>query len=30
VDLIIWRHAEAQDEREGLGDMQRALTPRGE
>ena len=30
MDLIIWRHAEAEDEREGLGDMQRALTPRGE
>lgn len=30
MDLIIWRHAEAQDEREGLDDLQRALTPRGE
>ena len=30
MDLIIWRHAEAEDEREGLDDMQRALTPRGE
>ena len=30
MDLIIWRHAEAQDEHEGLDDLQRALTPRGE
>jgi len=30
LDLIIWRHAEAEDEREGLDDLQRALTPRGE
>ena len=30
MDLIIWRHAEAEDEREGLVDLQRALTPRGE
>jgi phosphohistidine phosphatase len=30
LDLIIWRHAEAEDEREGLGDLQRALTSRGE
>jgi len=30
MDLIIWRHAEAEDEREGLDDLQRALTARGE
>ena len=30
MDLILWRHAQAEDEREGLDDMQRALTPRGE
>jgi phosphohistidine phosphatase len=30
MDLIIWRHAEAEDEREGLDDLERALTPRGE
>ena len=30
MDLIIWRHAEAEDEREGQDDLQRALTPRGE
>ena len=30
MDLIIWRHAEAEDERDGLDDLQRALTPRGE
>lgn len=30
MDLILWRHAEAEDEREGLTDMERALTPRGE
>jgi phosphohistidine phosphatase len=30
VDLILWRHAEAEDEREGLADLDRALTPRGE
>lgn len=30
MDLIIWRHAEAEDDREGLDDLQRALTPRGE
>ena len=30
MDLIIWRHAQAEDEREGLDDLQRALTPRGE
>lgn len=30
MDLILWRHAEAQVEREGLDDLQRALTPKGE
>ena len=30
MDLIVWRHAEAEDEREGVEDLQRALTPRGE
>lgn len=30
MDLIFWRHAEAEDEREGLADIDRALTQRGE
>lgn len=30
MDLILWRHAEAEDERDGLDDLQRALTHRGE
>lgn len=30
MDLILWRHAEAEDEREGLSDLERALTNRGE
>jgi phosphohistidine phosphatase len=30
MDLIFWRHAEAEDERDGLDDLQRALTARGE
>ncbi|RYY72427.1 MAG: histidine phosphatase family protein, partial [Comamonadaceae bacterium] len=30
MDLILWRHAEAEDEREGLADLDRALTARGE
>jgi phosphohistidine phosphatase len=30
MDLIFWRHAEAEDEREGLPDLERALTARGE
>ena len=30
MDLIMWRHAEAEDERDGLDDLQRALTARGE
>ena len=29
MDLIVWRHAEAQDAEPGDDDMQRALTPRG-
>lgn len=30
MDLILWRHAEAEDEIEGRDDMKRALTGRGE
>jgi len=30
MDLIFWRHAEAEDWTEGCDDMQRALTARGE
>lgn len=30
MDLILWRHAEAQDAPEGMDDLQRALTARGE
>jgi phosphohistidine phosphatase len=30
MDLILWRHAEAVVEREGLADLDRALTPKGE
>ncbi|TWO71988.1 histidine phosphatase family protein [Caenimonas sedimenti] len=30
MDLIIWRHAEAEEERDGLDDLERALTSRGE
>lgn len=30
MDLILWRHAEAEDEAEGLNDLERVLTPRGE
>jgi phosphohistidine phosphatase len=30
MDLILWRHAEAQPEREGLADIDRALTTKGE
>ena len=30
MDLILWRHAEAEERREGLEEMDRALTPRGE
>jgi len=29
MDLIFWRHAEAEDEREGLPDLERALTKNG-
>ncbi|MDB5860747.1 MAG: phosphohistidine phosphatase SixA [Ramlibacter sp.] len=29
MDLIFWRHAEAEDEREGLPDLERELTARG-
>ncbi len=30
MDLILWRHAEAEDDAEGQDDMKRALTGRGE
>lgn len=30
MDLILWRHAEAEDAAPGQDDLQRALTPRGE
>ena len=30
MDLILWRHAEAQDWMDGCDDMARTLTPRGE
>ena len=30
MDLILWRHAEAEDEKDGQDDAQRALTSRGE
>jgi len=30
VDLILWRHAEAEDAPEGGNDLERALTSRGE
>lgn len=30
MDLILWRHAEAEERREGLEELDRALTPRGE
>ncbi|WCM91361.1 histidine phosphatase family protein [Acidovorax sp. NCPPB 2350] len=30
MDLILWRHAEAEDARDGIDDLQRPLTPRGE
>lgn len=30
MDLILWRHAEAQDAPDGMDDLQRALTARGE
>ena len=30
MDLILWRHAEAHEGEDGLDDLERALTPRGE
>lgn len=30
MDLILWRHAEAFEAREGQDDLERALTPKGE
>jgi len=30
MDLILWRHAEAQDARDGQVDLERALTTKGE
>jgi phosphohistidine phosphatase len=30
MDLVLWRHAEAQDWEEGCNDMERMLTSRGE
>ena len=30
MDLILWRHAEAEDELELGGDLARRLTPKGE
>ena len=30
MDLIFWRHAEAEDERDGLDDLDRALTKSGQ
>jgi phosphohistidine phosphatase len=30
MDLILWRHAEAAEAREGQDDLDRALTPKGE
>ena len=30
MDLILWRHAEAQDPEDGMDDLARALTRRGE
>lgn len=30
MDLLLWRHAEAEDLREGITDLERALTARGE
>lgn len=30
MDLILWRHAEADETREGIDDLQRALTQKGE
>lgn len=30
MDLILWRHAEAEEANDGMDDLARALTPRGE
>lgn len=30
MDLILWRHAEAENLQEGMDDLSRALTPKGE
>ena len=30
MDLILWRHAEAHEPREGQSDLERSLTPKGE
>lgn len=30
MDLVLWRHADAQDWEEGCADLERPLTPRGE
>lgn len=30
MDLILWRHADAQDPEDGIEDLQRGLTPKGE
>ncbi len=30
MDLILWRHAEAENAEEGRDDLSRALTPKGE
>jgi phosphohistidine phosphatase len=30
MDLILWRHAEAEEGHEGLPDLERALTPKGQ
>lgn len=30
MDLILWRHAEAEEPKPGISDMKRRLTPRGE
>jgi phosphohistidine phosphatase len=30
MELILWRHAEAEDPRHGMSDLKRRLTPKGE
>jgi len=30
MDLILWRHAEAEERRDGLAELDRVLTPKGE